>query len=64
MKSLVCRRMARYRPWGKGDGGRNAQRDFRGEKHTNDTHCSTTDPDARLFRKGLGKGPSSVTWAM
>jgi hypothetical protein len=26
-----------------------------GEKRTNDTHCSTTDPDARLFRKGLGK---------
>jgi hypothetical protein len=20
-----------------------------------DTHCSTTDPDARLFRKGAGK---------
>jgi hypothetical protein len=42
-------------PSGKGDGGRNAERDFRGEKRTNDTHCSTTDPDARLFRKGLGK---------
>jgi hypothetical protein len=42
-------------PSGKGNGGRNAERDFRGEKRTNDTHCSTTDPDARLFRKGLGK---------
>ena len=41
-------------PSGKGDGGRNAERNFRGEKRTNDTHCSTTDPDARLFRKGLG----------
>jgi transposase len=25
------------------------------EKRKNDTHCSTTDPDARLFRKGAGK---------
>jgi transposase len=41
---------------GEGDGrGRNAKRDFHGEKRKNDTHCSTTDPDARLFRKGTGK---------
>jgi hypothetical protein len=31
-------------------GGRNANRDFRGEKRTIDIHCSTTDPDARLRR--------------
>jgi DDE family transposase len=36
-------------------GGRNAERDFHGEKRANDTHCSKTDPDARLFRKGAGK---------
>ena len=36
-------------------GGRNAERDFHGEKRCNDTHSSTTDPDARLFRKGAGK---------
>jgi transposase len=35
--------------------GRNAERDFRGEKRSNDTHASTTDPDARLLRKGQGK---------
>jgi transposase len=35
--------------------GRNAERDFHGEKRKNDTHSSTTDPDARLFRKGAGK---------
>jgi transposase len=35
--------------------GRNAERDFHGEKRKNDTHVSTTDPDARLFRKGAGK---------
>jgi len=43
-------------PSGKGqDGGRNAERNFHGEKRKNDTHSSTTDPDARLFRKGMGK---------
>jgi hypothetical protein len=45
-------------PSGKGsdaNGGRNAERDFHGEKRRNDTHSSTTDPDARLFRKGAGK---------
>jgi transposase len=35
--------------------GRNAERDFHGEKRSNDTHASATDPDARLFRKGRGK---------
>ncbi len=34
---------------------RNGWRSFRGEKRKNDTHASTTDPDARLFRKGPGK---------
>lgn len=29
--------------------------DFRGEKRRNETHESTTDPDARLARKGDGK---------
>lgn len=29
--------------------------DFRGEKRCNETHESTTDPEARLARKGLGK---------
>jgi transposase len=35
--------------------GRNAERDFHGEQRTNDTHASTTDPEARLLRKGKGK---------
>jgi len=35
-------------------GGRNAPVDFRGEKRSNQTHRSTTDPDARLYRKGPG----------
>ncbi len=29
--------------------------DFHGERRRNDTHGSTTDPDARLHRKGQGK---------
>ena len=36
-------------------GGRNAETDFHGQKRSNDTHASTTDPDARLYRKGKGK---------
>ena len=35
--------------------GRNGERDFHGERRTNDTHASTTDPDARLHRGGPGK---------
>jgi hypothetical protein len=35
--------------------GRNAERDFHGETRSNDTHSSTIDPDARLFKKGRGK---------
>jgi IS5 family transposase len=35
--------------------GRNGERDFHGERRTNDTHASTTDPDARLARKSRGK---------
>jgi transposase len=37
------------------DGGRNGEADFHGEKRSNQTHASTTDPDARLYRKGPGK---------
>jgi len=29
--------------------------DFHGERRSNDTHESTTDPDARLYRKGKGR---------
>ena len=36
-------------------GGRNTEADFHGHKRTNDTHASTTDPDAKLYRKGSGK---------
>ena len=35
--------------------GRNGTRDFHKETRSNETHASTTDPDARLARKGAGK---------
>jgi transposase len=35
--------------------GRNGEKDFKGEKRSNTTHASTTDPDARLYRKGGGQ---------
>ena len=51
--------MKSFRPKGEDDGdggsGRNAARDFHGEKRSNATHASTTDPDARLYRKGNGR---------
>ncbi len=36
-------------------GKRNPDVDFHGQSRTNDTHCSSTDPEARLARKGSGK---------
>ncbi len=35
-------------------GGRNPEVDFKGQKRSNETHESTTDPEARLYRKGSG----------
>ena len=29
--------------------------DFKGQKRANETHASTTDPEARMYRKGEGK---------
>jgi transposase len=56
MKSFVAKDAGKPRAGaGQGGSGRNAERNFRGEKRKNDTHASTADPDARLFRKGEGK---------
>jgi len=35
-------------------GGRNAETNFHGETRSNATHASTTDPEAKLYRKGPG----------
>lgn len=37
--------------------GKNPDRDFKGEKLSNETHSSTTDPEAKLYRKGLNQEP-------
>ena len=37
------------------DGGRNPTVDFKGEKLANDARRSTTDPDARLYKKKCGR---------
>jgi transposase len=46
------KRRDRHRRGGGGGGGssRNATADFHGERRLNDTHASTTDPEARLMR--------------
>ena len=38
-----------------GGGFKNPDVDYRGERRTNETHASTTDPQALLARKGRGK---------
>jgi hypothetical protein len=35
--------------------GRNGERDFHGEARSNETHASSTDPDARLYKKAKGQ---------
>jgi len=40
---------------GPSNGFKNPDVDYHGEKRSNETHESTTDPEARLMRKGLGK---------
>src|SRR5436189_2557771 len=50
--------------------GRNGERNFHGEKRSNETHASITDPNARLYRKepalakagGQVSRPSSRIW--
>jgi transposase len=42
--------------------GRNSEVQFHGERRTNDTHASTTDPEARLYRKS-NKTAASLCFA-
>jgi transposase len=42
--------------------GRNAGRNFHGEKRTNETHASTTDPEARIARKSNAH-PARLSYA-
>lgn len=36
-------------------GGRNREADFHGQQRSNATHALSTDPEARLYKKGAGK---------
>jgi transposase len=51
--------MKSFRPKDGGDEppgpGRNGEPDFRGKRQSNTTDASTTDPDARLYRKARGR---------
>jgi transposase len=51
--------MKSFRAKGGGDeppsAGRNGERNFHHEQRSNATHASTTDPDAKLYKKGRGK---------
>lgn len=45
-----------FKPKDSDPGDSNGWSDFKGEKRSNDTHESTTDPDSRLARKSNGTG--------
>jgi IS5 family transposase len=47
--------MKSFRPKGENDDDNNGWGDFRGQKRSNDTHESKTDPEAKLMRKGNGR---------
>ncbi len=54
LKSFRPKEEPRDRP--PAEGGSNPSVDFRGEKRSNETHRSTTDPEARLAKKSPGAG--------
>lgn len=47
--------MKSFRPKDDDDSDNNGWGDFRGKRRKNDTHESKTDPEAKLFRKGVGR---------
>jgi IS5 family transposase len=47
--------MKSFRPKDDDDRDNNGWGDFRGQKRSNDTHESKTDPEAKLMRKGNGR---------
>lgn len=61
----ACASMKSFRPKSDDEppkkGESNPEVDFRGQKRSNATHSSTTDPEAKLFRKGDGK-PSQLCY--
>jgi transposase len=61
----ACASMKSFRPKSGDDppknGGSNPDVDFRGQKRSNQTHSSMTDPEAKLYRKGDGQ-PSQLCY--
>ena len=54
MKSFRPKDWPGRRPSRRRAAGRNTEVDFNGQKRSNETHASTTDPEAKLYRKGSG----------
>lgn len=50
----ACASLKSFKPKD-GDGDSDDGENFHGQKRSNETHASTTDPDSRMFRKSLGK---------
>lgn len=50
----ACASLKSFKPKDRDDDSDDGE-NFHGQKRSNETHESTTDPDSRLFRKGLGK---------
>ena len=50
----ACASLKSFKPKDQDDDSNDGE-NFHGHKRSNETHESTTDPDSRLFRKGLGK---------
>jgi len=51
----ACAGMKSFKPMSDDDDSGDSGENFHGETRSNATHESTTDPDARLYRKGKGK---------
>jgi transposase len=66
LEAWASHKSFRPKDGGKGGGpsgpGRNAEVDFHGMRRSNETHQSTTDPEARLARKGDGQ-PAKLSYA-
>jgi transposase len=52
IEKAIAQVLGAVRSSGQKHEGRNKPANFHGEKRTNDTHQSTTDPESRLFKKG------------
>jgi transposase len=58
LEAWASHKSFRRKDGGDAPGGGSRDVDFHGEKRTNETHQSTTDPDARLYKKSTGSEAS------